>query len=107
MVAEVHAGVQKDFYHGKARPQDVQEPKMDHHEMGLPSLEVEMGLPSLEVEIGLPSLEVEMGLHPLEVVGMVEKNVHGGQLERSFANAAYAPHLAPAGDGVQVFEGDP
>ncbi|KAF8530505.1 hypothetical protein BU17DRAFT_60221 [Hysterangium stoloniferum] len=80
MVAEVHTGVQEDFYHGKARPQDAQEPKMDHH---------------------------EMGLHPLEVVRMVKENVHGGQLERSFANAAYTPHLALAGNGVQVFEEDP
>ncbi|KAF8523757.1 hypothetical protein BU17DRAFT_63688 [Hysterangium stoloniferum] len=62
--------------------------KMDHHEMGL------------------PSLEVEMGLYLLEVVGMVEEVV-GEYLERSFANAAYAPHLTPAGNGIQVFEEAP
>ncbi|KAF8508150.1 hypothetical protein BU17DRAFT_70913 [Hysterangium stoloniferum] len=58
----------------------------------------------LQVQVYVDSVEAAM---VAEVHTGVQEDFYHGRLERSFANAAYTPHLAPAGDGIQVFEEDP
>ncbi|KAF8511213.1 hypothetical protein BU17DRAFT_69722 [Hysterangium stoloniferum] len=61
MVAEV----QEDVYHGEALLQDAQEPKMDHHEMGLQLLE----------DVGMVEEVVGDTYH---VTDSAYQNAHGG-----------------------------